>query len=251
MSEAKSVYQCIAQVQAAIAKEGIAKDRRNQSQGYSFRGIDDVYNALCGLMADAGLVILPRTVRHKQVERSTKSGSALFYTVVTVEYDFVSAHDGSRHTARFVGEAMDSADKSTNKALSAAYKYACMQVFCIPTEGGSVDSENDHYDVAREAAAKQVAERKLAEFRKTEKPSDPPKPQAVKPASTSKNFDMLGAFREIKTKIGEANYYRILGANGYEKSNQITDVNKARAIYREMGECLKAMNMEADAKEDQ
>ena len=33
------------------------------------------------------------------------------------------------------GEAMDSADKSTNKAMSAAYKYMCLQVFCIPTEG--------------------------------------------------------------------------------------------------------------------
>lgn len=30
---------------------------------------------------------------------------------------------------------MDTADKSTNKAMSAAYKYLCLQLFCIPTEG--------------------------------------------------------------------------------------------------------------------
>jgi len=29
---------------------------------------------------------------------------------------------------------MDSGDKATNKAMSAAYKYACFQAFSIPTE---------------------------------------------------------------------------------------------------------------------
>ena len=29
---------------------------------------------------------------------------------------------------------MDSGDKATNKAMSIAFKYACFQVFCIPTE---------------------------------------------------------------------------------------------------------------------
>lgn len=29
---------------------------------------------------------------------------------------------------------MDSADKASNKAMSVAFKYACFQVFCIPTE---------------------------------------------------------------------------------------------------------------------
>ena len=29
---------------------------------------------------------------------------------------------------------MDSGDKASNKAMSAAFKYACFQTFCIPTE---------------------------------------------------------------------------------------------------------------------
>ena len=29
---------------------------------------------------------------------------------------------------------MDTADKATNKAMAIAFKYACFQVFCIPTE---------------------------------------------------------------------------------------------------------------------
>jgi hypothetical protein len=47
---------------------------------------------------------------------------------------------------------MDSADKSSNKAQSAAYKYAAMQVFCIPTEGDN-DADASHHEV--EPRAKQ------------------------------------------------------------------------------------------------
>jgi len=37
---------------------------------------------------------------------------------------------------------MDSGDKSSNKAMAVAMKYACLQLFCIPTEDmGDPDSE--------------------------------------------------------------------------------------------------------------
>ena len=47
------------------------------------------------------------------------------------------------------GEAMDSGDKATNKAMSAAYKYAAMQAFCIPTEGDN-DADATTHEVAAE-----------------------------------------------------------------------------------------------------
>ena len=50
----QNVYQCINAVAAEIAREGIAKGRRNQQQGYNFRGIDDVYNALAPVIAKHG-----------------------------------------------------------------------------------------------------------------------------------------------------------------------------------------------------
>ena len=133
--EIKTVYKMIAEVSAEMAKEGISKNNKNAQQGYKFRGIDDVYNALAPIMSKVGLVVLPRVLSRETLERQTKSGGTLFYTTVDVEFDFVSSHDGSKHTVKTYGEAMDSADKSTNKAMSAAYKYACMQSFCIPTEG--------------------------------------------------------------------------------------------------------------------
>jgi len=143
----KNVYQCIAAVSADLAKDGIAKDRNNQQQGYHFRGIDDVYNALAPMLAKHGLVIIPRILSRIVTERTTQKGGVLFYVVVEAEFHFVSASDQSMVSVRTYGEAMDSGDKATNKAMSAAYKYAAMQTFCIPTEGDH-DSENQTHEVA-------------------------------------------------------------------------------------------------------
>lgn len=142
-----NVYQAICAVAKEMAAEGISKGRKNQQQGYSFRGIDDVYNALAPKLASHGLVILPRMIGRTVTERETAKGGVLFYVVVEAEFDFVSASDGTRHTIKTYGEAMDSGDKATNKAMSAAYKYAAFQAFCIPTEGDN-DADATTHDVA-------------------------------------------------------------------------------------------------------
>src|SRR5574337_135562 len=143
------VYQAINKVQAALSKAGITKANRNAQQGYNFRGIDDVYNALSPLLAEHGLCILPRMLSRSCEERQTAKGGTLFYTTVEAEFDFVCAEDGSKHTVKTYGEAMDSGDKSTNKAMSAAYKYAAMQSFAIPTEGDNDADAQTHEVVAR------------------------------------------------------------------------------------------------------
>ena len=138
------VYKAISAVQADLAKEGIGKDRKNLMQGYNFRGIDDMYNALAPLLAKHGLCVLPRTLSRECVERQSAKGGALFYITVEMEFDFVAAEDASKHTVKMYGEAMDSGDKATNKAMSAAYKYACMQAFSIPTEGDNDADAHTH-----------------------------------------------------------------------------------------------------------
>lgn len=134
-----SVYKAISAVQSDLAKMGISKDKKNAQQGYNFRGIDDVYDAIAPILANRGLCILPRVLTRECVERQTKSGGVLFYVVVECEFDLVAAEDGSKHTIRTFGEAMDSGDKATNKAMSAAYKYAAFQTFCIPVDVEDAD----------------------------------------------------------------------------------------------------------------
>jgi SLT domain-containing protein len=136
------VYAAINAVQKALAISGITKTQTNTFDGYKFRGIDDVYNALAPLLAEHGLCILPRMMSRTVIERMTDKNKALFYVTVEAEFDFVSVEDGSKHTVKTFGEAMDRGDKATNKAMSAAYKYAAFQSFVIPTEGDEGDSES-------------------------------------------------------------------------------------------------------------
>jgi hypothetical protein len=164
------VYLAINAVQSALSKEGVQKDRRNQQQGYQFRGIDDMYNAIAPHMAANGLCILPRMLNRVVVERATKSGGALFYVTVEAEFDFVATKDGSKHTVKMYGEAMDSADKATNKAMSAAYKYAVMQTFAIPTEGDN-DADAHHHEVAAAKPATTAAPRQQQPQQQRQQPA--------------------------------------------------------------------------------
>lgn len=142
------VYEAINKVQEELAHLGISKNRTNtQGASYKFRGIDDVYNTLSPLLAKHGLCILPRVLSRECVERQSGAGKPLFYVTVDAEFDFVSAEDGSKHTVKTFGEAMDSGDKATNKAMSAAFKYAAFQAFAIPTEGDN-DADATTHDVA-------------------------------------------------------------------------------------------------------
>jgi len=136
----RNVYALIALVGAELAREGIAKDRSNVTQGYKFRGIEDIFNHLGPLLHKHGLVIIPRITSRDVTERQTVKGSTLFYVTLAADFEFVSAQDGSSTVVRTYGEAMDSGDKATNKAMSAAYKYAALMTFAIPTEGGDTES---------------------------------------------------------------------------------------------------------------
>lgn len=154
MSAVPKVYAAIAAVMADLSSEGIAKTGKNTQQGYAFRGIDQVYNTLSSVLSKHGLLMLPKALSRECVERQTKSGGALFYSTVHMEFTLVAAEDGSSHVIQTYGEAMDSADKSTNKAMSAAYKYAAMQAFCIPTEGDNdADATTHEVKAANSSAA--------------------------------------------------------------------------------------------------
>lgn len=125
------IYQAIIGVMSDIGV--IGKEKRNTQQGFKYRGVDDVMNALQPVMVQHGLFVVPEIIDQKREERQTKNKGNLIYSVCTVRYTFY-AKDGSSVQCVVIGEGMDSGDKATNKAMSIAFKYACFQVFCIPTE---------------------------------------------------------------------------------------------------------------------
>ena len=118
-----------------IAAEGIGKTRSNAQQGYKFRGVDEVMNAFAPILADQGLYLRPRFTEREVSERVNKSGTALFYVTVRGEFDFSNDAGETVTVGPFYGEAMDSGDKATNKAMAVAFKYAMFQTFGVPLEG--------------------------------------------------------------------------------------------------------------------
>jgi hypothetical protein len=145
------VTQAIAAVSAALSEIGIGKDRKNEAQGFKFRGIDDVLNIIAPIYAEHGLVVIPRFTNRMQVERRKtveKGGKTyeqvLYFTTLDGTFSMFHKDDpsGLIEAGPFPGEAMDSADKSTNKAMSAAYKYFALMTFAIPVVG-TPDSDAD------------------------------------------------------------------------------------------------------------
>jgi hypothetical protein len=156
--EGKQIYALIPKVMADIG--AIGKDRKNEKQGYKFRGIDDVYNAANGALSKHGVFCVPEVLEETRTERTNSNGTLLFYIAIKVKYTFF-APDGSSIEAVVVSEGFDSGDKATFKSLSGAQKYAFLQVFCIPTEEQK-DAEVDDHEVvvAKPEPAKVVKETK-------------------------------------------------------------------------------------------
>ena len=151
MGVLKNIYQTIDAVMSEIGAVG--KTSKNTQQGFMFRGIDAVMNAINPALVKHHLFIVPEVIDQKREERTTSKGNALIYSIVTVKYTFY-AEDGSSVSAVVIGEGMDSGDKATNKAMSIAFKYACFQVFCIPTEE-MVDPDQDSHEVKIEKTKKE------------------------------------------------------------------------------------------------
>lgn len=118
--------------------KAIGKDQKNTQQGFKFRGIDQFVNALYPALTKHNVFMAPRAINFNQelkdVVRSNGKAGVDKHVSILMEYDFY-AEDGSKITVGPIpAEGLDSGDKATNKALSAALKYALIQTFSIPTE---------------------------------------------------------------------------------------------------------------------
>lgn len=154
-----AIYTSMAEVMrgmSAIGKEGV-----NKSQKFRFRGIDQVYNALHPLMAKHSVFTVPRVLEMiARVDRTTRSGGNITFSIIKVEYDFVSGIDGSKVTiGPVISEGADSGDKGLNKALAVGHKYVCLQTFLIPTEDMD-DPDAEAVDIKPVSEAKPAAPKK-------------------------------------------------------------------------------------------
>lgn len=161
----KHAHTGIASARDHLASKGLGKNQKNEHQGFKFRGIDDLYGIVQPALAQAQLVMLPDLTHIERKEYTTANGKLQFYTVVTVQYSFVSLVDGSSVGFTYAGEAADTGDKSLSKALTMAFKSFCFHVFQIPLNG---NDDNDKH-VAEEVEAPKLDPELKAELEEAAK----------------------------------------------------------------------------------
>jgi hypothetical protein len=136
------VYAAINAVAVELAEAGVAKGHFNLENQYAYRSVDDVYNRVGPVLAKHKLCFLPRILERDAEERSGSLGDVILHVTVRAAFDFVSVEDGSSHVVEAFGEALDSGDKGTAKAMQSAFKYALLQAFCVPLGPEDADARS-------------------------------------------------------------------------------------------------------------
>ena len=153
---AEQIYKLIGDAMREI--RAVGKDSVNQTQGFKYRGIDAVMNALNPVMSKLGLFIVPEVLEQTREERESvkayngkETKTLLKYSILKIKYTLF-APDGSNVSCVVIGEGMDSGDKASNKAMAVGLKYACFQVFMIPTEEMAQDDpDKESFEVTSAA----------------------------------------------------------------------------------------------------
>ncbi len=192
-----AIYRSIAGVIADVG--AVAKDKVNKQQGFKFRSIDDVYNALHPALAKNKVFIVPRIIEQtREVVGVTKNGAKMTLVICKIKFTFY-AEDGSHIESVIIGEALDTGDKATNKAMAIAYKYACFQVFCIPTEE-MLDPDAERPELNLDNQKNATAPKKPVS-KPASKPAEKPAKSAVAEAETQPEDFAKGTDRATPAMI--------------------------------------------------
>lgn len=207
MVEHKSVHEAMVAIMAAV--DPISKNQRNTGQGYSFRGVDDVYQALQAIMANHGVFTTSEVKGDPNYTEFQlgKNNTLTFRTRAVFRFTFWHVSGGSVSTET-IGEGMDSGDKASNKSMSIAHKYALLQAFLIPTDEPKDPENDDHSIPAKVQPLKPV-------------------PQSAVETKLSRLKDFLNTNKERFTTEQAATIRRELAAAG--TTDALLDALKAKA----------------------
>jgi len=176
-----SIHQALAAVMADVGAVGKGRRIEQGPAKYAYRGIEDMLSKIQPAFVKHGVVCFPRVLSAEYRDGTTKNGGSTREATLHVQFTFVGPA-GDRIEAITVGEATDTSDKASNKAMTAAYKYALLLTLAIPTELDDQDAERiergHHVDPAKawEIAAKnrlvaEAGKERAAELWKANPPS--------------------------------------------------------------------------------
>lgn len=156
-----TVHQAFAQVMADV--RAIEKNDRNQQQGFTFRGIDAVMQAVGPALRTHGVVIVPAAEELKSETYQTSKGTMMRNVTVTMRYQ-VFGPAGDSFEGRTFGEAADSGDKAVTKAQSVAYRTFLLQALTVPTGDPDPDADTHERVAAPPLSPADAARAKLLAF---------------------------------------------------------------------------------------
>lgn len=135
-----TVYEAWAKVMEEVRE--LAKTERHESPNarFMYRGIDALMNAVGPVLRKHRVLVIPavRSASYRDVQ--TSSGKPAREVTVTVDYTIYGPAGDSIYGTS-AGEAMDSGDKGTAKAMSVAYRVFLLQALTLPTDEPDPDSE--------------------------------------------------------------------------------------------------------------
>lgn len=161
MEKALPIAQALSEIMKSVG--GIAKKDRNQAQGFNFRGIDSVVNAVSPALQKYGVVVFPTVEDYSyDTVEIGRNRTAMGHVKVRVSYTFIGANGDAIKTT-VVGEAMDSGDKATAKAMSVAFRTALLQALCLPTDEPDPDATSYERSNATDVIAPSAILMKIAQ----------------------------------------------------------------------------------------
>lgn len=112
---------------------------------YSYRGIDRVLNAVGPALRRHGVAVIPVEVDATFEAGRTKAGGSMRAWNVIVRYE-IRGPAGDSMPGAAAGEAFDTSDKGTTKALTIALRNFYINALALPTGDKRLDPEAQHIE---------------------------------------------------------------------------------------------------------
>lgn len=139
-AEAVPVHVAWARVMADVQSISKADQRSDTGGRYAFRGVDRVVNAVGPALRRHGVLVLPTQILSVDYRESRTSNNKVMQDVaVRVQWTVVGPTGDQLPPMESAGQATDTSDKGTAKAVSVAQRVLFLTALHIPTQDPDVD----------------------------------------------------------------------------------------------------------------
>ena len=188
---ARNIHEAIVQIYGAC---GYVQKRKSPNLTYTFAGERELIQALRPEMEERGvLMYVAEYLDVAHTVGQTSTGKQTNITTCRAVVRFLHAPSGTFIDVQALGEGSDSSDKSGNKAMTCAFKYAMRQTFCIETGDDPDATQGNDFQRGAQPASKPAQATPAAAKPTTPAPQTQSAP-AGKPAAfveTAKTADAL------------------------------------------------------------